>query len=110
MRKWMFVAGVAVGYVLGAKAGRERYEQIVSAARKVRDNRTVRGAVETVQQQAGNVAGSVRERFLRTSFGERWFGDGVVEVEVDDMRPEYWETAGVTTSARARQSHGDPAI
>ena len=28
-------AGIAVGYVLGARAGREKYEQIAATARKV---------------------------------------------------------------------------
>jgi hypothetical protein len=31
------LAAVAVGYVLGAKAGRERYEQLRAAARSVLD-------------------------------------------------------------------------
>src|SRR6266540_2350621 len=36
--KSALLAGLAAGYVLGAKAGRERYEQIRAAARQVRDN------------------------------------------------------------------------
>ena len=31
----LFVIGLGAGYVLGAKAGRQRYEQIASAADKV---------------------------------------------------------------------------
>lgn len=31
----LFVVGLGAGYVLGAKAGRQRYEQIASAADKV---------------------------------------------------------------------------
>ena len=33
--KILFVTGAAVGFVLGARAGRERYEQIKAAAGKV---------------------------------------------------------------------------
>jgi hypothetical protein len=33
-----FLAGFSAGYVLGAKAGQERYQQIVQAAGKVREN------------------------------------------------------------------------
>jgi hypothetical protein len=33
-----FLAGVATGYVLGAKAGQERYQQIVEAVRSFREN------------------------------------------------------------------------
>jgi hypothetical protein len=36
--KSALLAGLAAGYVLGAKAGRERYEQIRSAARQFGDN------------------------------------------------------------------------
>jgi|SRR5919198_2242458 hypothetical protein len=36
--KSALLAGLAAGYVLGAKAGRERYEQIRAAAKRVGDN------------------------------------------------------------------------
>jgi len=36
-----FIAGAAVGYVLGTKAGRERYEQIVSGARNLKEQPVV---------------------------------------------------------------------
>ena len=38
MKKLSLLAAAAVGYVLGARAGRQRYEQIADAARKVADN------------------------------------------------------------------------
>ncbi|WTW97543.1 YtxH domain-containing protein [Streptomycetaceae bacterium NBC_01309] len=39
-----FVAGLAVGYVLGAKAGRDRYEQIRKATRSIVDSAPVQSA------------------------------------------------------------------
>ena len=39
--KIIFVAGIGVGYVLGAKAGRQRYEQIASAADKLWSSKAV---------------------------------------------------------------------
>jgi hypothetical protein len=33
-----FLVGLGAGYVLGAKAGEERYQQIVDAAKSVREN------------------------------------------------------------------------
>ncbi|UGQ14105.1 YtxH domain-containing protein [Yinghuangia sp. ASG 101] len=39
-----FVAGLAVGYVLGAKAGRDRYEQIRKATREFVDSAPVQNA------------------------------------------------------------------
>jgi hypothetical protein len=39
-----FLAGLAVGYVLGAKAGKERYEQIRKATRSFVDSAPVQSA------------------------------------------------------------------
>ena len=33
-----FLAGFAVGFIVGARAGRERYEQMVKAGRKVAES------------------------------------------------------------------------
>jgi oxygen-dependent protoporphyrinogen oxidase len=47
--KLVFVAGAAVGYVLGAQAGRKRYEQIKAGAEKLWNSPTVQKSVEQVQ-------------------------------------------------------------
>jgi hypothetical protein len=47
-----FLSGLATGYVLGTRAGRERYEQLKKAARTVADNPTVQQAAGAVQAQA----------------------------------------------------------
>ena len=57
-----FAAGVAVGYVLGAKAGRERYEQIKRAAQRFADSPAVQAAAGVVQQQAAGLAGTARDK------------------------------------------------
>ncbi|MFN8195360.1 MAG: hypothetical protein U0R80_13885 [Nocardioidaceae bacterium] len=49
MKKLLLLGAVAVGYVLGARAGRQRYEQIKSAARTVKNDPRVR---ETTHQAA----------------------------------------------------------
>lgn len=52
MGKLAFFVGVGVGYVLGARAGRERYEQIEAQASRVwRDPR-----VQKAKAQAGDIA------------------------------------------------------
>jgi hypothetical protein len=51
-----FMAGLATGYVLGTRAGRERYEQMKKAARTVADNPTVQQAAGAVQAQASGLA------------------------------------------------------
>ncbi|MGT2425656.1 hypothetical protein [Amnibacterium kyonggiense] len=54
-----FVAGAAVGYVLGARAGRRRYDQIKSAADRVWNDRNVQKGVNEV---VGTVQGFVKEK------------------------------------------------
>jgi hypothetical protein len=50
-----FLAGLAIGLVAGARAGRERYEQLKKATQKVAENPTVRKATHTVGQKAGEL-------------------------------------------------------
>ena len=54
MKKLMLLTAGAVGYVLGTRAGRERYEQIKSGAQKLKDN-------PTVQQKAREATTAVKE-------------------------------------------------
>jgi hypothetical protein len=64
--KSSLLIGFAAGYVLGAHAGRERYEQISAGARRIAGNPTVQSAAtkaqETVAAQAPVVAGAVKEK------------------------------------------------
>ncbi|GIE28534.1 hypothetical protein Ait01nite_015790 [Actinoplanes italicus] len=46
MAMMKLVAGLAIGYVLGSRAGREKYEQIAATARKVNTHPTVVQAQE----------------------------------------------------------------
>ncbi|MER7914794.1 MULTISPECIES: YtxH domain-containing protein [unclassified Streptomyces] len=52
-----FIAGLALGYVLGTRAGRERYEQLKKAARQFAQNPAVRNTAETAAQQGRTYAG-----------------------------------------------------
>jgi hypothetical protein len=52
MKKLTLLVGIAIGYVLGTRAGRERYEQIKSGAQRLaRDPR-----VQSATQHAAEVA------------------------------------------------------
>ncbi|MFE0461783.1 hypothetical protein ACFW1A_21275 [Kitasatospora sp. NPDC058965] len=57
MWKLSFIVGAAAGYVLGARAGRQRYEQIAAAAQKVASNPRVQDATLRARESAGNAAG-----------------------------------------------------
>ncbi|MFD7895669.1 YtxH domain-containing protein [Streptomyces sp. NPDC059568] len=51
-----FIAGLACGYVLGTRAGRERYEQLKKSVREVSQNPAVRNAAESAAQTGREVA------------------------------------------------------
>lgn len=53
--KLSLLVGAAIGYVLGARAGRERYEQIVSLARKVAGSQTVQSTAGVLQAQVDDL-------------------------------------------------------
>ena len=61
-----FIAGLAAGYVLGTRAGRERYEQIQRAVRRVADTPAVQEAAGVVQAQATGLAGATRRKVSDT--------------------------------------------
>ncbi|HEY3603738.1 MAG TPA: hypothetical protein VGL04_03630 [Sporichthyaceae bacterium] len=55
MRRITFIAGVATGYVLGARAGRGHYEKIKSVALKVSHSQ----AAHTAMDKAGDTGGKL---------------------------------------------------
>lgn len=62
--KATFLVGFAVGYTFGAKAGRERYEQIRRASRGLSENPAVQSAAGVLQAKATNLAGTARDRII----------------------------------------------
>jgi hypothetical protein len=59
MGKLSFLAGLATGYVLGAKAGRQRYEQIARTSGKVWHSEPVQKQVERGKEAARTKAAPV---------------------------------------------------
>ena len=62
--KILFVVGLGVGYVLGTRAGRERYEQIRKAAENVWNRPEVQQGVGTVTDFAKSRVGDLSETVL----------------------------------------------
>lgn len=56
MKTLTFAAGVAAGYVLGTRAGREKYEQILEGARNLANQPAVAKAQERVRGLVGQGA------------------------------------------------------
>ncbi|MGI5168504.1 YtxH domain-containing protein [Spirillospora sp. CA-253888] len=57
-----FIIGAAVGYVLGTKAGRERYEQIMGTSKRVMENPRVQETAGVLRTKGGELAGTAREK------------------------------------------------
>jgi hypothetical protein len=86
-----FITGLAVGFVLGTRAGRERYEQLKRAARAVADNPAVQQAAGAVQAQATS---------LVTTAGSK-VADGV-----RSRVPQVAKTARAKVEGRVRRRSG----
>jgi hypothetical protein len=60
--KATFLAGLAVGFIAGARAGRERYEQMVKMARKTAENPTVQKAAQAAGQKAADLGKVAKDK------------------------------------------------
>jgi hypothetical protein len=59
LNRMVFAAGFATGYVLGTRAGREKYDQLVKMARTASEHPAVQQAAGVVQAQATELAQKV---------------------------------------------------
>ncbi|MFB2583120.1 hypothetical protein ACEXQD_17870 [Herbiconiux sp. P15] len=62
MKKIALITAFALGYVLGSKAGRRRYEQISSKAKELWNDEHVQSAVHNAGDALGTAAGIVGEK------------------------------------------------
>lgn len=62
--KILFAVGLGVGYVLGTRAGRERYEQIRKGAEKIWNTPTVQQGVDTAKEFAASRVGDLSDVVL----------------------------------------------
>ncbi|MEU7584697.1 hypothetical protein AB0A95_00165 [Micromonospora sp. NPDC049230] len=69
--KIMFLGGLAAGFVLGARAGREKYEELVVRGRKVLDHPTVQEAAGVAQAQANKLYSEGKDKLGQTKLGEK---------------------------------------
>ncbi|WUH96635.1 YtxH domain-containing protein [Spirillospora sp. NBC_00431] len=58
--RMMFMAGAAIGYVMGTKAGRERYEQIKRMSQQVSENPNVQETAGKLRAKGEEFAGAAR--------------------------------------------------
>lgn len=74
MKKLPLLAAAAFGYVLGTRAGRERYEQIRSGARKVARNPRVQAASSRAQEAVKDTVTSAVSTAVSTASDKTGLG------------------------------------
>jgi len=105
LRKTTILAAAGIAYVLGTRAGRERYEQIVSAFDGVRSNPQVQKAAAQAQDYAAQQAPVVKEKVQEAASSAK---DKVTDlVSSDDESAPDTSVAGAP-SADTPKVHGDP--
>jgi hypothetical protein len=89
MRKLLALTSFAAGYVLGAKAGRDRYEQIRRLALRIKDDprvqETAHNAADLARAQAPIVGHRVADAAMHAAHIGAHNGHGEVG---DDLNPE----------------------
>ena len=87
--KLLFLGGLAAGFVLGSRAGREAYEELVRTAKKVKESPSVQEAAGVVQAQATKVyeqsKATVTDKLSNTRFGDRL--RSTTDTETDVIEP-----------------------
>jgi hypothetical protein len=69
--KLMFIGGLAAGFVLGSRAGREKYEEIAASAKKVWEHPTVQEAAGVAQAQATKLYSEGKDKLGQTKIAEK---------------------------------------
>lgn len=93
--RFVFFTGLGIGFVLGARAGRERYEQLRRLARKIADSPAVQQAAGALQAQAAGYAKAAGSKMAGRAGAARAKVGEAIHERVPGMR--------------VRESNGHPA-
>ncbi|WP_298890832.1 hypothetical protein [uncultured Serinicoccus sp.] len=83
MSKIMMATAFGAGYVLGARAGRERYEQISAKAQELWGHPKVQEQADKAKEQAGKVTEQAKGRLGNAKGDDRDSMDDPWEVDTD---------------------------
>ena len=94
MHRITFLAGACAGYIAGAAAGRQRYEQISAMAGKVMSHPMVQSRTEQAKASAAGLASTAKDRVTSTiterrssaPTSDRTAADSVYIVDVTEER------------------------
>jgi hypothetical protein len=82
--KLMFITGLAAGFVLGSRAGREKYEEIRSSAKKVWEHPSVQEAAGVAQAQATKLYSESKDKLQSSKLGEKLHVSSTTGEDVTD--------------------------
>lgn len=97
-------AGVAVGYVLGSRAGREKYEQIAAAARRYAGHSADSEPAAVMAPEASRRGGSPRAARERFTAADREELRVAAKERIEDLPGE----TALGNPDPAAGGHGDP--
>jgi hypothetical protein len=103
--KLAVAAGFAAGYVLGSKAGRQRYEEIVAQARKVAGNETVQSTAGVLQAKGTELVDKAKQSDIA---GKVKSTVGKDKDTSDTTVVTTYETTTATTDLFEPSGSGDP--
>ncbi|EFW09429.1 hypothetical protein, partial [Actinomyces sp. oral taxon 178] len=101
------VLGFGVGYVLGARAGRERYEQIRATAARLRRAPVVARPLDAAGQRVSDIVRAGGEHVtdkVADAVKERLFGAPASAAEAGDAAPA--PKSGTAPASRGAQANG----
>lgn len=95
--KIAFVLGATVGYVLGTRAGRERYEQIKRGAQAVWTSPPVQSGVDSVKGAVGHQVEAAQQAAMRA-------GKNLLAAMSRQADEASWQTTDEARQAQAQQA------
>ena len=111
--RFTFLAGLAVGFVIGARAGRERYEQLKKLASKAKDSPAMQQAAGAAQAQAANLARAAKDKAAQrvpqlTEKAKATLGDRIPGMRPRDANGHSQPGGTYTATPGAPGSGGQP--
>jgi hypothetical protein len=99
IRKLTLVAGFGAGYILGAKAGTQRYDQIMSKFRELAGMPAVQDMTSTLADTAGQIGDKAKATVTEkvAAVGDKVTGNDVVDLGTTNKTRTGAKTAAATT-------------
>ena len=94
--KLMFLTGLAAGFVLGSRAGREKYEEIRDSAKKLWESPSVQEAAGVAQAQATKLYSEGKDKLQSSKLGEKLQATTTNSTPADSLAGSNSKSSGTT--------------